>query len=98
MVVARPLSNQRLDREVPSWEFLSGWSGHLPSESPSFSDDFGLDIWIFLAMALKSQDDHDQHDGKGGENRLDIWIFLTMAIKRHDDQHDEGWREQVGCL
>ena len=32
----RPLSNQRLDREVPSWEFLSGWSGHLPSESPSF--------------------------------------------------------------
>ena len=66
----RPLSNQRLDREVPSWEFLSGWSGHLPSESPSLSDDF----W------------------------LDIWIFLTMAIKRHDDQHDEGWREQVGCL
>ena len=36
MVVARPLSNQRLDREVPSWEFLSRWSGHLPSESPSF--------------------------------------------------------------
>ena len=57
-----------------------------------------LDIWIFLTMALQSQDDHDQHDDKGGENRLDIWMFLTMAIKRHDDQHDEGWREQVGCL
>ena len=54
--------------------------------------------WINVTMALKSHDDHDQHDDKGGENRLDIRIFLTMAIKRHDDQHDEGWREQVGCL
>ena len=39
---------------------------------------YRLDIWIFLTMALKSQDDHNQHDDKGGENRLDIWIFLTI--------------------
>ena len=73
----RPLSNQRLDRKVPSWEFLSGWSGHLLSESPSFSD---LNIWIFyhdlkgyrLDRALKSHD--DQHDDKG-EYRLDILIM-----------------------